>query len=365
MTSEAMQELIKSLAPAVAAQLLAQAKSAPSDMAALFGGKSAAPEPTPSVLKSDAAFGAFVKAVHAAGRRPSREVLIEAAKGFGGADVQKAIQESKFDSAGVLVPVQQSGELIEFLRPTAVLMQLGVRTIQFKSEMHMGKQTGTATFRWIGEGDTVPRSDIKYGKIVLKAHKAMVLVDLSNDLLRNPSVGDAGVGQDIRETMADGLDDAGINGDGQGPNPKGLLRQIDPANRVKAAGTSPANYIADIDNAIERVTSSHIRLSRPGWLLHPTREAALLGLRDNAGWVFRTEMLDRKTIRGFPYVASTRIDAARMVFGTWDQFLYGVDQDVIISEHDTRAEYDETTLRAILRADFKVRQPKAFIEISY
>lgn len=36
-----------------------------------------------------------------------------------------------------------------------------------------------------------------------------------------------------------------------------------------------------------------------------------------------------------------------------------------MSEHDVRAEYDETTIRAIVKGDFKVRQPKAFASITY
>jgi hypothetical protein len=53
----------------------------------------------------------------------------------------------------------------------------------------------------VGEGENVPRSAPKYGKLVLKAHKGMVLTDISNDLLRTPGVGDAGVGEDIRATV--------------------------------------------------------------------------------------------------------------------------------------------------------------------
>ncbi len=79
-------------------------------------------------------------------------------------------------------------------------------------ELHMGMQTGTSVFKWVGEGETVPRSAPEYGKIVLKAYKGMVLTDISNDLLRTPRVGDAGVREDIRATVADGLDDAGFRG---------------------------------------------------------------------------------------------------------------------------------------------------------
>jgi len=40
-------------------------------------------------------------------------------------------------------------------------------------------------------------------------------------------IGDAGVGEGPCATVADGLDDAGFNGDGTGGMPKGLFVQLD------------------------------------------------------------------------------------------------------------------------------------------
>jgi hypothetical protein len=49
----------------------------------------------------------------------------------------------------------------------------------------------------------------------------------------------------------------------------------------------------------------------------------------------------------------------------WRQFIYGIDEELILSEHDNCADYDETTIRAIVKGDFKLRQPKAFSSITY
>lgn len=264
------------------------------------------------------------------------------------------------------MPIQQSGEVIEFLRPDAAMLKLGVRTQTFKGELHMGKQTGTSVFKWVGEGETVPKSAPKYGKIVLKAHKGMVLTDISNDLLRTPGVGDAGVGEDIRATVADGLDDAGFNGDGTGAAPKGLFAQLDAAHTFASTGTTAAAYLSDVDKAVELPLTAHVRMGNAAWVLHPTRATALLQLQNSGVWVFRQEMLDRGTIRGFPFVMTTRVPVSRITFSAdWRQFIYGIDEDLILSEHDVRAEYDETTVRAIVKGDFKVRQPKAFSSITY
>jgi hypothetical protein len=106
--------------------------------------------PADAVISGPALTTAETPTVHSA--MVEGGLLIDAAKRFGNADVQKAVQLSKFDSAGVLVPIQQSGEVIEFLRPDAALLKLGMRTQAFKDELHMGKQTGTSVFKWVGEG---------------------------------------------------------------------------------------------------------------------------------------------------------------------------------------------------------------------
>jgi HK97 family phage major capsid protein len=361
MTREQVAEMVKALGPEVARELVDAAyRSAPGRMGADRATREG------SVYASAANFGAFTKSVIAVSRHTGASELLNAAKRFGNADVQKAVQLSKFDSAGVLVPVQQSGEVIEFLRPAAALLKLGVRTQPFKGELHMGRQTGTSLFQWVGEGETVPRSAPKYSKLVLKAHKGMVLTDISNDLLRTPGVGDAGVGEDLRATVADGLDDAGFNGDGTGAAPKGLFVQLDPANVFTSTGTSAAAYLADIDKAVELPLTANVRPGTPGLVLHPTRATALMQLRDTGIFTFRNEMLDKGTIRGSPFVMTTRVPVTRVTFSAdWCQFIYGLDENLSLSEHDIRAEHDETTIRAVVKGDFKLRQPKAFSSILY
>nr|WP_232293487.1 phage major capsid protein [Stigmatella aurantiaca] len=353
--------MVKALGPEVAQELIdAAARSAHGRMATDRATREG------SVYASVASFGAFTKGVVAASRRSGAIALTDAMKRFVNADVQKAVQLTKFDSAGVLAPIQQSGEVIEFLRPEAALLKLGVRTQPFKGELHMGTQTEASVFKWLGEGGTVPKSAPKYGKIVLKAHKGMVLTDISNDLLHTPGVGDAGVGEDLRATVADGLDDAGFNGDGTGGTPKGLFVQLGSAHTFANTGTTPAAYLADIDKAVELPLTAHVRMGATAWVLHPTRATALMQLKDSGLFIFRQEMLDNGTIRGFPFVMTTRVPVTRITFcADWRQFIYGIDEELLLSEHDTRAEYDETTIRALVKADFKLRQPKAFSSITY
>lgn len=317
-----------------------------------------------SAFKSAATFGAFLKAV-GNNRGGGRDELAKNAARFGGADMAKAVQESVFDSAGALVPIQYASDVIEFLRPVSILDKLGVQMVPFKYQLEIPKQLTGASLTWIGEGDTTAETKPTFGKVILRAKKGMALINLSNDLIRNPAVGDSFIGEEARTAMAHGVDAAAINGTGANNQPTGLLAQVNAANVFVRSGTSVTNYIDDIDQAVELVLASDVSITNPAWLMSPDKASKLMGLRDAAGWVFRDEMLGAKTLRGMPFVVSTRIPTTKLVFGDFRHFLYGVDEDVNVSLHpDARAAYDETVIRAIVRVDFKLRHDKAFSVIS-
>ncbi|EAU61615.1 phage major capsid protein, partial [Stigmatella aurantiaca] len=153
------------------------------------------------------------------------------------------------------------------------------------------KRRGLRSSSGLARGDR-PEERAEVRKIVLKAHKGMVLTDISNDLLRTPGVGDAGVGEDIRATVADGLDDAGFNGDGTGAAPKGLFAQLDAAHAFASTGTTADAYLADVDKAVELPMTAHVRMGTAAWVIHPTRATALMQLKDTGIFIFRQEMLD-------------------------------------------------------------------------
>jgi HK97 family phage major capsid protein len=317
-----------------------------------------------SALKNAATFGAFLKAV-ANNRAGGRDELAKHAVRFGGLEMSKAIQESVFDSAGALVPIQYATDVIEFLRPVSLMDKLGVQMVPFKYQLEIPKQLTGASLTWIGEGDTTPETKPTFGKVILRAKKGMALINLSNDLVRNPAVGDAFVGEEARAAMAHGVDSAALNGTGAGNQPTGLLAQVHSDNKFVRSGTDASDYVADIDQAVEMVLAADINIGSPAWLMSPRKASELMGLRDAGGWLFREEMLGGKTLRGMPFVVSTRVPTEKLVFGDFRHFIYGVDEDVNVSMHtDTRAAYDETVLRAIVRVDFKVRHDKAFSVVS-
>lgn len=284
------------------------------------------------------------------------------------ADIKRTIQETVFDSGGWRVPVTLAQEVIEYLRPFTMSDKLGVRTIAFVGKFIVGRQNDTVTVYWVDEGEAPTQSNAKWETIELVGKKAAAQTRISNDSLRNAAMGDMGAANDMMAAFAVAIDAVrlGTQKASKG-KPAGLHALIDSSQIFATSGTSVANYISDVDKAITTVKKANLPfMLKPGWAMTPDIESALLKLRDNAGWVFRQEMLDRGTLRGYPYLAGTNFPAGYLTFGAWENLLAGIETDMAFSTHqDTYATTDETLYRGVMKVDNQVRHTKAFSSINY
>ncbi len=315
--------------------------------------------------------GAFTLAWLAAGGAKGmvhRETFIQRLKDFGLGDVvAKGLQESVFAAGGSAVPVEFSNEWIEFLRPQLVLSQLGVQSTTFKGEKVIGRQDSGATAYWVDEGVALTKSTPSTGQLKLKARKLGVLCDCSNDIIRNPAAGfdDANLTADMAAAARTEFENQSINGLGSENKPKGIITMIDSSQKYNKAGTSIANYIADVDKLVLAVDKTNRPRQSRGFLMSPDLETTLLGLvHTNGSWVFRDDMLQRKMLRGMPYVTSTLVPTTHLIHGEWADMVQGFDTDATLeSSNAPRFAEDETTFRLVMRGDVQVKRAKSFAAI--
>lgn len=129
-----------------------------------------------------------------------------------------------------LVPYPVMGEPIEFLRNQEVFMALGAKTVPFPAggRMTWPRFTGSTTGYWLGTGTSnreITESELTTGDLVLQAKKLGAVVQLSNELLRFPSVSvEAVVRADILKTLALKMDRAFLDGEGSMFEPKGIIK---------------------------------------------------------------------------------------------------------------------------------------------
>lgn len=371
------------VAEAVSAQVASMAKSAqrPAWAEPLFGQDSKGP------VKRDlgAGFGRIVRATAFAKRQGlgGPEGVARVLTSWGDADlaegVTKALGAGSAAAGGYLVPVQQAAEVIELRYAATVVRSYGPRTIPLTTgTMYVPKVTSGATGTYIGENTNATKSQQVFGNVELTAKKLSVLVPVSNDLLRNSSPqADMVVRDDIVKSLAVTEDQAFLRGDGTNGSPKGLRYWAQAANIVASAGTSLANVQSDLGNAIQALLNANVMPGKWGWIMSPRTYVALTTITNTNGfYVFRDEMVNGKTLWGYPFKYTTGVpinltvgansDCSEVYLVNFDDMMIGDNLNLSIDVSQEAAYYDgsgvvaafsqdQTVIRALAEHDFAAR----------
>jgi len=296
-------------------------------------------------------------------------------KGGGDASVIKALEASTGTAGGFLVPTELSSEIIELLRPAAVVRRMNPLVLPMDNgALQISKITAGATGGYSGENEDIGEDAEAFGMLNLSWKKLSRLVPLSNDLLRFAAASaDTVVRDDLIQALAQREDQAFIRDDGTAGTPKGMRYWANAANVSASAGTTLANVVTDITALINGLENNDVRMIRPGWLLSPRSKNYLISIRDSNGqFVFRDEM-NKGMLFGWPYAATNNIpnnlgggtesevyfvdfadaviaEASELIIDASDQASY-VSSGTLVSAYSK----DQTVIRAIARHDFGMR----------
>jgi HK97 family phage major capsid protein len=321
--------------------------------------------------------GRLIRAL-AAGKGDPQKAAAFAQKAWKDEAIVKALQTDEGEAGGYLVPEEYSSQLIEYLRPLAVVRRMNPVIIPMETgTMSMPAVTGGASAEYIGEGTNVPKSQPTFGQVKLTWKKLACLVPISNDLIRFSSPkADEVVRNDLVGAMAQREDAAFIRDDGNNDKPKGLLNWIATANKFEANETvSLANVTIDLAKAIYYLRKNETKFLNCGWILSPGSELYLKTVRDsNGNFAFKGEM-DQGKLFGFPFGVTTQVpdnlgdgeDESEIYFVDFADAAIGESSRVEIEISSEAAYYDgsnvvsafsldQTVLRAIARHDFAMRR---------
>lgn len=326
---------------------------------------------------------------------------IEILKGWGDVELaekwadsrSKALSSADPTAGGFLVPTQFSTDVIDLLRPAAVVRSLNPMIMPMPNgTIKVPKVTTGATASYIGENTNVTKSEEKFGQITLTFKKLGVLVPISNDLIRysSPSA-DQIVRDDVVRAMAQREDQAFIRDDGTSGTPKGLKYWVNAANKFNANATvNLANVTIDLGKAIQNLMVANIPMivqaqqnngvdARPGWIFSPRIYRYLSTLQTaNGVYAFRDEML-RGTLWGWPYRVTTQVQetlgsasvSSEIYFGAFAHAVIGESLGIMVDASQEAAYHDgsnvvaafsqdQTVIRVIQEHDFALRYDKAF-----
>lgn len=323
---------------------------------------------------------------------------------------EKAMNAGDPTAGGFLVPTQFSTDVIELLRPSAVVRSLDPTTMPMPmGSVKVPKITSGVTASYVGEssgGTNIAASAVGTGQITLTFKKLAALVPISNDLVRysSPSA-DGIVRDDMVRSLATREDKAFIRDDGTSGTPLGIRGWINATNKFNANATvNLANVTVDLGKAIQKLMAADVPLivqqfpaggpnqvqpitARPGWIISPRTYMFLTTVQNGQGfYAFRPEMMNG-TLWGFPFRVTSQVletmsagNPPTFTGGAQTEIYFGAFAHAVIGEAlglmvdaSTDAAYadatgtmqasfsqDQTVVRVIAEHDFALRYDKAF-----
>jgi HK97 family phage major capsid protein len=168
----------------------------------------------------------------------------------------------------------------------------------------------------------------------------------------------------------------GVNGE-----PMGLRYLCPLANVLDADTASLANAASNLQKLVLTLKNNNVPLIKPVYLMSPRTEYYLLTIQNSNGYfAFRDEMVQRKTIFGIPYRATTNVpinltsgansDTSEVYLVDFDSIVLGDSMRLAI-DVSTEAAYmsgssvvsafslDQTVVRAIAEHDLGARDANA------
>lgn len=291
---------------------------------------------------------------------------------------KKALAAGTLAAGGALVPEEFSAEVVEQLRALSTVRKMGARSAPMAT---IPKFTAGATAAYVGENTNITKTEPTFGQIIPVPRKLAAVVPVSNDLLRRATVAaDQIVLRDAVASLASVEDLKFLRGLGVSNEPKGLMNQVNSANKFNANSTvNLANVTADLVKAIRLTLDADVKLTAPGWVFAPRTWGYLRQVQTTTGARAFPE-LDQGLLMGYPFAYTSQIPI-NLGGGSNESEVYFVNfDDVLICEepgeqlivdvsqeaayHDgsnviAAFSQDQTVIRVISIHDLVVRYDKA------
>lgn len=255
-----------------------------------------------------------------------------------GAVFRRAMDSVTSGAATELV-AQQTGELIELLRPVARVVEMGARVMgNLKGPVPFPKHKSGAAATWMPENPStdVPDSTPQFGTVVLNAKTLMGHSQFSRQLLVQGSLN---VEQFVRSdlTSAHGLaiDLAALHGPGNNNQPLGIYKTPDVNTQAMAGNPTFALLVA----MATKIASDNAYRGNLGWLTTPGMAGKLmttLEFASSGSKAIWTGNLLEGQVAGHRAAATNQVSALMstlepaggtehgIVFGNWQDLMIGL-----------------------------------------
>ena len=270
-----------------------------------------------------------------------------------------------FASGGAFVPTLLQAPVIELLRNLSVLDKCGVRVMGgLTGNIVIPRQESAATAYAVTEIETLTASQQVLGQIALTPRRVGATENYSKTLIMqsSPDV-EAFIRDDLFTVLALKWDYLGLNGDGAGKEPTGVINQAGVGSIIFGATPTYVKMVA-METAIRsaNVNDDLVYLSTPSTkgalktVAEALTGATTIGGSQNALWK------PDNTVNGYRAIASNQIPGNKVILGAFNQLIQALwgGLDVVWNPY-TKAKEAEIELTINTWGDYAVRHPQAFV----
>lgn len=287
-------------------------------------------------------------------------VPAEIQRQMGGLAIQRTQAAGDPTLGGFIVATDYRGDLfIEALRAQSVAMSAGVRALPgLVGNVAIPKQTGSATFGWIGEGVDGATSNLTFGTVNMAPRTIAGAVPMTRRLLMQSS---PAIEQLVRMDLVTGaalaLDDAIFEGSGAGGEPLGIVNHASINTQAVATDTTPT--WAEMVGFESEVAADNALGGSLAYVTTPAIRGALKTTsKDTGSGLF---LMEGNSVNGYPVYVSSQLGSNTIVFGDWSQIMVGFWGVLDIKpDESTLAASGGLVLRAFQDADIAIRHAVAF-----
>jgi HK97 family phage major capsid protein len=227
-------------------------------------------------------------------------------------------------AGGYLVPtVLMIENLIELLRAQIMLSMLGARTLtDLVGDVAIpSKATGVATF-WVAEsGNVTEDTALTFGQVLLEPKTVGTAVKFSRRLMVQAAADvEALLEEEIAEAIATEIDLQGIQGDGTGNKPTGIISTVGVGAQAFAALGNPT-WVETLGLWSDVAAANALR-GTLAWLAPPPVAANMMA-RDKATNAGRF-VWENGRVMEFPAYATSQMPANKLLFGNYRDVLIGL-----------------------------------------
>lgn len=258
-----------------------------------------------------------------------------------------------------LVATELHSELfIEALRAKAMLGGLGARYMSgLVGNVDIPKQSGDATFYWVGEDGEATDSDLSFTTVQLTPHTVATAVPMTRRMMiqSTPDI-EALVRNDIMVNLALALDSAGIKGTGLSNEPTGIIA----TSGIGAVDLTGGATWADIVEFETDVAEANADAATMAYLMRPSMRGTLKTTEKAAGTA-KFIWDENNRVNGYNAVVGTQMDAGTILFGDFAQLMYGMWGALdVVPDRSTKVKSGGLVMRLFQDVDVAVRHPQAF-----